>query len=246
MVPSDPRWYERVGSGEATEVPELDAALADARAGAYDVLVVLTTSRFARNRAEAIRRKGEFARAGVPIYFVQERIVSGSRHGRLLEGIREVLDEEENEVRRGWIAGGLRERQKAGRWVGRVPYGYRLSLIERPDGTRVRSGTLEPDPERAEIVRSMFRAALAGATPADIARDLNRRGIPGPLGGFWRPSTVRRLLANPIYVGELVRYWRSHPLHYYDERGPDGRSVVAKSPALIPPAWGALVAARLS
>ena len=88
MTAAEPTWYERTGSGEA-ESAELARALADARAGRFDVLVVLTTSRFARNRTEAVRMKGEFRKAGVPVYFVLERIISGTRQNSLLEGVRE-------------------------------------------------------------------------------------------------------------------------------------------------------------
>ncbi|MEI6358521.1 MAG: recombinase family protein, partial [Verrucomicrobiota bacterium] len=97
VAAADPLWYERVGSGEKTAVPELQRALADGRAGQYQVLVVLATSRFARNVTEARIVKRDFAAAGLAIYFVNDRIVSGARSSRLTEGIREVLDEEENE-----------------------------------------------------------------------------------------------------------------------------------------------------
>lgn len=116
LVPAPPLWYERTGSGEREEAPELERALADA--GQYDVLVVFATSRLARNRAEAVKVKAAFAKAGMAIYFVSERIISGARETRLTEGIREVIDEEDNQTRRHWVAGGLREKQLSGRWVG--------------------------------------------------------------------------------------------------------------------------------
>ena len=72
----DPFFYERTGSGE-TDSLELVEALADARRGEYDVLLVLHTTRFARNRAEAVRVKAIAARYGPIIYFVEQRIISG-------------------------------------------------------------------------------------------------------------------------------------------------------------------------
>lgn len=234
LVPApDPLYYERIGSGEAIDVPELDRAYADALAGQYDVLVVLTTSRFARNRAEAVRRKAEFARAGVPIYFVEERVVSGSRDGRLLEGIREVIDEHENEIRRSWIAGGLRERQRAGCWVGRVPFGYRREVVVR-DGVPLVTGRIVPDETEAPIVRELFRRAAAGQSLRELAAWLNARGVATRCNGPWTSGTISRLLRNPIYVGQLVRYRRPHDGHYYPEHGPDGRAVVASVEPLVP------------
>lgn len=232
LVAAEPTFYERTGSGEA-ESAELARALADGRAGQYDVLLVLTTSRFARNRAEAVRRKAQFRAAGIPIYFVHERIVSGSRQSGLLEGVKEVVDEEENEVRRMWIAGGQRERMLAGRWVGAIPYGYTRRLADFSDGTRRWDGGLVPD-ERADVVRRIFAAFAAGRAPLDIAYDLNAAGISGPLGP-WSRATIVKLLRNPVYAGRLVRYRHTRPgLHYYPEADPhDGRREV-ENPEIEP------------
>jgi len=230
LVPSEPLWYERTGTGEATS-DELDHALADV--GQYDVLLVLTTSRFARNVAEARRRKGQFAKAGIPIYFVADRFLSGTRQNRLLEGVRELMDEEEQEVRRFWIAGGQRERQLAGRWLGNVPYGYRRAMVDFPDGTRRWDGALEAEPHEAEIVGIIHAAARFG--PPEIARRLNAVGSRTRAGKPWSRMAVSRILANPAYRGDLVRYREERPGHYYREDDPhDGQRVVAGVvPALV-------------
>jgi DNA invertase Pin-like site-specific DNA recombinase len=226
LVAAEPTWYERTGTGEA-ESAELARALADARRGLFDVLLVLTTSRFARNRAEAVRMKAEFRRAGIPIYFVHERIVSGSRHAALLEGVKEVVDEEENEVRRMWIAGGQRERMLSGRWVGAIPFGYRKALVDFPDGTRGWDGGLAADEDRAPVLRRIFALFAGGTAPLDIAFSLNAEGVAGPQGP-WSRATIVKLLRNPAYKGVLVRYRHARPsLHYYPETDPqDGRRVV--------------------
>lgn len=245
LVPAEPSWYERTGTGEESSV-ELQRALDDARSGQYDVLVVLTTSRFARNRAEAVRMKALYRKAGVPIYFAAERIVSGSRASNLLEGVREVIDEEENEVRRMWIAGGQRERMLAGKWVGAIPYGYRRVMRDFPDGSRRWDGAIEPD-DRAPIVRRIFGQAAEGLGPTTIAADLVAEGIPGP-DSPWTRQSVARLLANPVYQGDLIRYRAARPnVHYYPEADPhDGkRTVDAPEVASLLPreAWLAAQAA---
>jgi DNA invertase Pin-like site-specific DNA recombinase len=225
LVGVEPLFYERVGSGEEEDVPELEQALTDARAGQYDVLLVLTTSRFARNRDEAIRRKAQFATAGIPIYFVQDRIVSGARSSQLLEGVREVIDEEENEQRRFFIAGGLRERQKAGKWHGRIPYGYRRELVDFPDGTRGWDGGLEPDTATAPLVRAMFAQVTTGGSPRDVAFRLNMTGQRSPTGGPWIARTVKEIIRNPVYEGRLVRYRRpsaAQPFYYDASDAQDG------------------------
>jgi site-specific DNA recombinase len=236
MVGVEPLFYERVGSGEAVGAPELRQALDDARRGEYDVLVLLTTSRFARNVLEARRLKAAFREAGVVIYFAIDRILSGSRTGRLTEGLREVLDEEENEVRRMWVSGGMRQRQSAGRWVGNVPFGLRKVLADRPDGTRGWDGEIEPDPVTGPIVRSIFDAFVAGQGSKAIAFDLNARAVRTTTGAPWRPGTVDKILANPAYIGRLVRYGRRRSNHYYDHDSDDGHvDLGERFPALVDP-----------
>jgi DNA invertase Pin-like site-specific DNA recombinase len=236
MTAAEPTFYERTGSGEA-ESGELALALADAKRGQYDVLLVLTTSRFARNRTEAVRVKALFRKANVPIYFVHERIVSGSRESALNEGVREVLDENENETRRMWIAGGLRERMLSGRWSGQIPVGYRRVVKDFPDGTRRWDGGLEPDPVTAPVIRRIFSAFEAGTAPRDIAFALNSEGIPGP-NKLWNRTTLVKILHSPVYKGELVRYRHVRPeLHYYPEDDTsDGRRVIESAWAPIIPA----------
>jgi Recombinase len=93
--------------------------------------------------------------------------------------------------------------KQAGRHVhGRVPYGHRS---ER--------GVLEPDPERAEVVRRIFRDAADGYTPGWIARRLERDGVPTPQGAAkgWNQMGVRTILGSPAYTGERHGVKRTHP-----------------------------------
>src|SRR4029434_2556195 len=57
----------------------------------------------------------------------------------------------------------------------------------------------------------MFREFIAGVSPKQIAKNLNREGVPGPFGGPWSPSTIygnakrgTGILNNELYVGRLV------------------------------------------
>jgi site-specific DNA recombinase len=242
MLPAEPLFYERTGSGEKEGVPEVRRALEDGRRGEYDVLVVFTTSRFARNATEARVMKREFARAGIVIYFAHDRMISGARSSRLTEGIKEVIDEEENEVRRMWVAGGMRERQLSGRWMGRTPYGYRKALVDFPDGSRAWDGGLELDPETAPVVRRIFTSLAGGTPPIRVAINLNVDGIRRPNGKPWTTAAIWNVVKNPVHTGRLVRYARGRAPHYYNAEDPhDGRREVGRPfPAIVDDAtWDA-------
>lgn len=238
----DGRWYERTGSGEAEATVEMAQALADGRAHQYDVLVVYATSRFARNRAEAVTMKREFARAGIVVYFVAERLISGTYAGALSEGLHEVIDEHANEERRLWIAGGHKQRQLSGRWIGNIPYGYRRALVDFEDGTRGWDGDLEPDPETAPHVRHMFDRVATGASLRAIAFELNGDGVRSPRGSLWQHRTVHDIVQNPVYTGRMIRYRDRAEATYYEREGPDGHMDLGERfPAIIEPALWAQV-----
>jgi DNA invertase Pin-like site-specific DNA recombinase len=66
---------------------------------------------------------------------------------------------------------------------------------------------LRNDPERAEIVRRIFREYLRpGASLRSVASGLSRDGIRSPKGNLWTTTTVRYVLRNRKYTGDYVRF----------------------------------------
>jgi site-specific DNA recombinase len=148
--------------------------------------------------------------------------MSQDPHDQLLLQIRGAVAEYERTL--------IAERMRRGRlaklqaglllpWT-RAPYGYRL----HPDRPRDPSGvTLEPT--EAAIVAELFATYLQpGATLASLAKTLQARGIPTPLGkGGWTSPSIRGMLRNPTYTGEVyaqrtryrdprIRRSATHPL----------------------------------
>ncbi len=81
-----------------------------------------------------------------------------------------------------------------------TPFGYRAD----PDHPRDPQG-VACDPVTAPVVESMFRTYLEpGATLASVAKWLADCHVPTPTGQqVWRTNSVRRILANPVYKGEI-------------------------------------------
>ena len=69
---------------------------------------------------------------------------------------------------------------------------------------RKENGEFEIVPEEAETVRLIFELFLAGHGVIRIARTLEKTGIPGPLDGHWSERTVRYMLSNEKYIGDLL------------------------------------------
>lgn len=99
---------------------------------------------------------------------------------------------------------GRRVKAEKGIPVSQLPAGFDRG----PNREAVRSA----DPHVREIVERIFREALEGWGPGQIARRLRAEGLKSParsrLGGIeWRDATqgaIHRMLTNPLYAGYLV------------------------------------------
>jgi site-specific DNA recombinase len=104
---------------------------------------------------------------------------------------------------------GLRGRVEDGKSAGGLCYGYRV--VKALNAGTVTTGEREIDPEQAAVVERIFRDFVAGVSPKQIAKNLNRERVAGPFGGAWSPSTIygngkrgTGILNNELYVGRLV------------------------------------------
>ena len=86
---------------------------------------------------------------------------------------------------------------KAGVYFGHpVPYGYAMSY-DQHSGAKL----FAPDEAQAAVVRMIFTLYLEGHGAPAIVRELNHLGVPSPTGRKWNTGTVRKMLAQDLYVG---------------------------------------------
>ena len=71
-------------------------------------------------------------------------------------------------------------------------------------GYRAEEKELRIDPAHAETVKAIFRMKrYQRKSLGEIARELNKKGIPTARGGSWYAGTVKYILENPIYKGVI-------------------------------------------
>ena len=104
----------------------------------------------------------------------------------------------------------LRGRELAvsqGHFLGKMaPYGFRKTIVM--DGKR-KCHTLEPDPERADVVRMVFDMYVnQDLGRVTIARKLNELGIKPTKGGLWSQYTIKGMLENEHYIGKVRWNWK--------------------------------------
>src|SRR5262245_50533959 len=104
---------------------------------------------------------------------------------------------------------GLRGRIEDGKSAGGLCSGSRV--VKAISGGSVTTGEREIEPTESTIVERIFRDFVAGVSPKQIAKSLNREGVPGPFGGAWSPSTIygnakrgTGILNNELYIDRLV------------------------------------------
>lgn len=188
--------------------------------GKIDCVIVEDLSRLGRNMIET----GYYIKKHFPIHGV--RLISVTDQVETVDGISN-LDERNpinipllnlcnetvsNEISRSTETV-LNTYARDGKYIApRAPYGYRKS----PDDCH----RLLIDPEAAAIVRKIFAMAQEGSTITEIVRRLNQEGILPPslyarqnrlIGkyqdsdGYWNAKTVKNILTNYTYTGNLVQ-----------------------------------------
>lgn len=208
-------------SGSHLHRPGLQAMLAAARAGEFEVVLVDDLSRLSRNDVDfntLVFR--QLQSLGVSVIDVATGGSSGDDRNRMGFKVTALFNEMQLEQVRRQTHRGLEGRAIAGFATGGKTYGYAtVPEPNPPDPTRVRRVYVIVEKE-ARVVRrifEMFAEKLMGQRA--IASALNVEGAPAPgdlrrghklHGAGWGASTVRNILKNRRYLGELLWNVRKH------------------------------------
>lgn len=114
------------------------------------------------------------------------------------------------------IKSSLKAKMKEGKWVGgRTPFGY--------DQDKDNKNHLVINEEQASVVKRIFDMCLEGLSFFKIAKKLTNEGVKTPAQyysfewknnynlryGEWHSKTIRDILTNRIYIGDMVQNRRS-------------------------------------
>lgn len=209
--------------------------LRDAQAGLFDCILCDDKDRFGRfdtidlgEVVAPLRRKGVWLET-----CAQGRIDWNSFAGRITDAVlQEAKKIESQAISRRILTGLLLKAQRGEPPAGLPPYGLRITH----EGGK-RRYVLGPAYE-VEVVRWIFdKVATCHWTSRQIAEELYQRGVAPPPGNgrgrtkqtkLWNPGTIRALLRNRAYVGDLV-YNKVRQGKYSEYR--DGGVSVSDAPA---------------
>jgi len=186
-------------SGARLDRPGLDALRDAAVAGAFEVVLVLSPDRLARNFAYQMVVLDEFKLHSVEVRFLDTPDFADDPQSRLLTQIQGVVAEYERAKIMERNRRGKLYRSRLGEIISwKAPYGYQR-IPRGPDGP----AHLVVNQPEATVVRRIFDDAVsAGLSLRQIAKGLLRDGISSPEGRpCWSPSGLGYLLQNETYFG---------------------------------------------
>lgn len=217
-------------SGTRTEGRDgLARLVRDARAGMFDVVLVKSISRLARNLKIAVDTAYEFIDNDIRLISIEDNIDTAKNDCRIMLGIHATLAEQESERISQRVKFGLRQKAKNGGYTGSyAPYGYK-----RKD----RNSITPADDYTTAVVKRIFDMYLEGKGMRKIARILNSEGVPSPAvsrgicvkNGLWTDRSIKVILSNPVYAGCLKQCRTSTKSAISKKRITNQDAIIAKN-----------------
>lgn len=207
-----PGLYDDGGfSGGSMDRPGLKRLLAEVEAGRVDVILVYKVDRLTRSLADFAKIVEILDAKGASFVSITQAFNTTTSMGRLTLNVLLSFAQFEREVTGERIRDKIAASKKKGMWMGGpVPLGY--EVVERK---------LLVHPTEAELVRHIMRRYIALRSVKELIAELDREGhrtkiqrrVSGPHKGGcpFRRGTLYHLLANRIYLGEIVHKGVAHP-----------------------------------
>ena len=204
-------------TGTNFERPQFKQMIKDIELGKINMVITKDLSRLGRDYITT----GEYIEKWFPKHNV--------RYISLLDGVDTMFDTTNNEIapfkaiindmysrdNSKKIKAALRTKQQEGKWVGGcAPFGYMVDPNDR--------NHLVINEKEAPIVKKIFSLALEGKSKNQIINILFDEKVPTPSMirnvnrtckyselGYWNTTTIRSILSNELYTGDMVQNRRS-------------------------------------
>ncbi|MBQ7204198.1 MAG: recombinase family protein [Eubacterium sp.] len=209
-------------SGTNFDRPDFKRMMDDVYEGKVNCIIVKDLSRFGRNYAETANfTENIFVRLKIRFIALNNAIDSfsddmNSATKCITMGVQNVINESVAATTSVNIRGTLNVSRKQGKFIGSFAcYGYKKDPADKHK--------LIIDEEAADVVRMIYKLFLEGKGILGIVKQLNALGIPNPAAykkqqglnynhtsgvnndGLWCDQTVRRILKNEMYIGNMVQ-----------------------------------------
>lgn len=186
-------YADRAISGRSDKRPEFQRLMRDARKGMFQYVIAWKSSRIGRNMLEAMVNESKLLELNVRIIYVEEDFddtAAGRFAARSMMNVNQFYSENMAEdIRRGLSSNAARCMVN-----GKLPLGYKADAELH----------YQVDEDEAAIVREIFDRVSRQEPFADIAEDLNARGLRTKTGKEWGRSSFASILSNERYRGVYI------------------------------------------
>lgn len=207
-------------SGTNFERPDFIRMMSDMKEKKINCVIVKDLSRFGRNYIDV----GQYIEKIFPLMDIRfisiadnlDSFKNPQTMNNIMVPFKNLINDEYCRDISNKVRSSLDMKRKQGKHIGSFAcYGYKKDPQDH--------NHLVIDEEAAEVVREIFRWYISGMSILSIARKLNEMKIPNPSNykkqnglryknryekksnGKWPDSSVRRILGNQMYIGNLVQ-----------------------------------------
>jgi site-specific DNA recombinase len=183
---------------------EFKRLVSDAMSKKFDVILVKSLSRFGRSAGELNTIVPQLVEKGIRFIALSEGIDTENYDWQGKVAMYAMVYQMSSQTTSDWIRLAEKARAKRGEFTGSfTPYGYQ----------KVGKKLVLVDDDTPDIVQRIFDLYQDGILGMQaIANLLNEEGIPTPAqiqgrkhgGEYWCQATIKYILTNPVYVGDLV------------------------------------------
>ena len=170
----------------------------DCKNGCVDMILTKSISRLSRNVVECLTMIRELKALTPPVevYFEKERLSSLDDKTEMVLSLMASIAQEESRSISANISWAIRKRMENG--TQKIPTACLLGYASDEDGNLV---IVE---EEADIVKYIYKCFIKGDHPNVIASRLNKKGQTTVLGNEWTGGSVRNILRNEKYCGDVL------------------------------------------
>lgn len=207
-------------SGTNFDRPDFIRMMTDIKAGKVNCVIVKDLSRFGRNYIDV----GQYIEKIFPLLNIRfisvtdnlDSVKSPHTMNTIMVPFKNLINDEYCRDISNKVRSSLDMKRKQGKHIGSFAcYGYKKDPEDH--------NHLVIDEEAAEVVRDIYCWYISGMSILSISQKLNAMGVPNPSSykkmqglkyknryenismGKWPDSSVRRILSNQMYIGNLVQ-----------------------------------------
>lgn len=197
--------YYEVVSGESIAArPEIQKLLEEVSAGIYAGVLVVDLERLARgNGADQAYISQVFQYSSTKIVTPNKTYDPCNEFDEEYFEFGLFMSRREYKTINRRLIRGRDSSASEGKYINSIaPYGYMRVKLPNEKGY-----TLEPHPDEAPHIKTIFEMFLNHAGTKIIANYLNDNNVPTRHGDLWTYCTISNIITNPVYMGKIRRGW---------------------------------------